>query len=195
MKHLTSQIINALQPPATDEDLIPAISNALCRVRGRPVRLRPSAFPPDTASGLWIDARDHDLIVYEANTHPLHQQVIIGHEAWHMFAGHCGSPTAHGPVAARAEAGGPAAQLEDVVRRVTALEATDMPPTELTDTSLHIAALRADSEVQEEKAAERFGILLRTAIDSHLEDVRVTADLRGIAGRIQVSMAHRGHRA
>jgi hypothetical protein len=193
MKRLTNQIVRGLQSQGNEQAFIPALSSALSQVRGRQVRLRAAAFPPETASGLWINASDYDLIVYEENTHPMHQQVIIGHEAWHMFAGHCGSPTAHGPAAARAGGSRAAAQLDELARRVTELEAAEVPATERMDAGVHIAALRAESAVPEEEEAEVFGYVLRTAIHSYLEDARISADLHGIAGRIQVSMAHRGH--
>ncbi|MGW3971016.1 hypothetical protein ACWEFD_17165 [Streptomyces ardesiacus] len=195
MKRLTNRIVRGLQSQGSEQDFIPALGNALSQVRGREVRLRASTFPPEArASGLWVKARGHDLIVYEENTHPMHQQVIIGHEAWHMFAGHCGSPTAHGVSGARAGGSRAAALLDELARRVTELEAVETPATEHMDVGVHIAALRAESAVPHEEEAEVFGYVLRTAIHSYLEDARITADLHGIAGRIQVSMAHRGHR-
>ncbi|MCH0563104.1 hypothetical protein [Streptomyces sp. MUM 2J] len=128
MRRLSARLVENLTLPPGGGDLVPALGEALSRVRGRPVRLRGAAFPPLTASGLWVDRVDHDLIVYEENTEPEHQLVIIGHEAWHMFQGHCGDVTHHGPVASRAAGDGTAAVLADVVASVTTPEAGP-PPT------------------------------------------------------------------
>lgn len=193
MRRLTSDILERLRPPGNEDDLVSALSNALSLVRGRPVRLRQALFPPKTASGLWIDARSFDLVVYEQNTDPVHQFVIIGHEAWHMFAGHCGSQTAHGSIAARALSSGPAVLLEDFVRRVVEADTAGLPSVERMDAHLHIAALRAESPVKEEAEAEIFGLRLATALQASLAEARTTVDPTGIAGRIQVSMAHRNH--
>lgn len=194
MRRLTSEIVQCLHSSGSESDLAPALSEALSRVRGRPVRLRQAVFPPKTASGLWIDAPDFDLIVYEQNTDPVHQRVIIGHEAWHMFAGHCGSPMAHGTAATRALNSGPAVLLGDFVRQVTETDAAGRPAVERMDAALHIAALRAESPVDEEAEAEMFGLRLATALQASIVEARTTADPAGIAGRIQVSMAHRRHR-
>ncbi|NUV58821.1 hypothetical protein [Streptomyces sp. CAI-85] len=193
MRRLASDIVECLQPLGTDDDLAPVLSDALSRTRGRPVRLREVVFPPETASGLWVDATDFDLIVYEQNTAPVHQRVIIGHEVWHMFADHCDSGMLHGAAAARTRGEGPAGPLEDLVREVTRLDRAELPSVERMDASLHIAALRAESPVREESEAEMFGFRFATALEALLGEDRATADLEGIAGRIQVSMAHRKH--
>ncbi|MBN0043357.1 hypothetical protein JS756_04440 [Streptomyces actuosus] len=122
MRRLSARLVENLTLPPGGGDVVPALGEALSRVRGRPVRLRAAAFPPLTASGLWVDRVDHDLIVYEENTEPEHQLVIIGHEAWHMFQGHCGGVTHHGPVASRASGGEASTVLADVVASVTASE-------------------------------------------------------------------------
>ncbi|MFD5451219.1 toxin-antitoxin system, toxin component [Streptomyces sp. NPDC127100] len=195
MRRLVNRVVSKLEPPSHDDDLLPALGQALSEVRGRPVRLRKEVFPPETASGLWIDADDFDLIVIEKNTDPDHQLVILGHESWHMFAGHCGAATAHGPAAARSLGQSTAAALKDLVARAVQSAAADFPQADRTDASLHIAALRADSVVHEETEAEMFGVKFATVMQSALEEARTAADLGGIAGRIQVSMAHRWHRS
>ncbi|MDX3572275.1 toxin-antitoxin system, toxin component [Streptomyces sp. ID05-47C] len=195
MRRLASGIVECLQPLSADDDLTPALGDALSRMRGRPVRLRQVVFPPETASGLWVDAPDFDLIAYEQNTAPVHQRVIIGHETWHMFAGHCGSQMLHGAAAARAQGSNPAGLLKDLVGHIIKLDHDEVPSMERMDASLHIAALRAESPVCEESEAEMFGFRFATALQAFLAESRATADPEGIAGRIQVSMAHRRHRA
>lgn len=69
--------------------------------RGRRVDFRMASFPPGTASGLWLDMADRDLVVIEERTAPDHQLVILGHELWHMKAGHCSHHVDGAAVAAR----------------------------------------------------------------------------------------------
>ena len=86
-------------------ELYAALCAAMSRRRGRPVVFRMAAFPPGTASGLWLDMADRDLVVVEERTAPEHQLVILGHELWHMKAGHRGhhveGTTVAGPAAGR----------------------------------------------------------------------------------------------
>ncbi|MFJ6729309.1 toxin-antitoxin system, toxin component [Streptomyces sp. NPDC091281] len=192
MRRLTGGIVGRMRP-FRDDDLAPALSDALTRVRGRPVRLRPAAFPPETASGLWVNAPDFDLIAYEQNTAPVHQRVIIGHEVWHMFAGHCDAQMTHGVAAARTQGGDPAGPLEDLVRRITRIDHAESPSVERMDLGLHVAALRAESAVAEETEAEMFGFRFATALEALLAESHTASDPEGVAGRIQVSMAHRKH--
>ncbi len=198
MRRLSARLVRNLQPPASEEDAIPAIGQALSRVRGRPVRLRHAAFPPATASGLWVDRTSHDLIVYEANTDREHQLVIIGHEAWHMFQGHCGSVTHHGPAASRA--GGNEAAREEpaalvkLVSVISEVVDADLQPTGRMDAALHFATRTDAHQVEEEVDAERFGFRFATDVQAVLEEARSSADPQDLAGRIQASMAHRFRR-
>ncbi|GAA3210174.1 hypothetical protein GCM10020256_08050 [Streptomyces thermocoprophilus] len=103
----------------------------------RPVRVRMSVFPPGTASGLWLDMADQDLVVVEERTAPEHQLVILGHELWHMQAGHGGHHVDGATVAAR---------LLD--------ETSDLAAT------VRAVAARTRFDLAEERDAERFGLLL-----------------------------------
>ncbi|WP_405623547.1 toxin-antitoxin system, toxin component [Streptomyces sp. NBC_00076] len=190
MRQLSAQLVRNLQP-ASDQEIIPAIGQALTQGRGRPVRLRTAAFPPGIASGLWVDRTSHDLIAYEENTDPEHQLVIIGHEAWHMFQGHCSSTTAHGPTASRAQEPQTAGALLKLAAVLSEADDTELPPATRTDAGLHFAA-RADAhQVDEELEAELFGFRFATDVQAALAQARTLADPHYLAGRIQVSMAHR----
>ncbi|MFD0319353.1 toxin-antitoxin system, toxin component [Streptomyces flavalbus] len=192
MRRLSVQLIRALRLPSDGQDVIPAIGQALTRVRGRTVRLRAAAFPPATASGVWIDRTDHDLIAYEKNTDPEHQLVIIGHEAWHMFQGHCGTGVGHGPPAASRADGRKAAVWVELRAMLSALVAdTGEPAAERMDIDLHFAARTDDRELQEELEAERFGFRFATDVRSAQDKAREPGDPHHLAGRIQASMAHR----
>ncbi|MFJ3880825.1 toxin-antitoxin system, toxin component [Streptomyces sp. NPDC090077] len=189
MRRLSDRLIRNLSQPTGDEDVIALIGQALTQVRGRTVRLRKAAFPPATASGLWVDRPSHDLIVYEENTDPEHQIVIIGHEAWHMFHGHCSS----GPIgraASRAAGNDVAVGLAELVAVVSAADDADAPFTDRTDAALHYAARSDTHEVDEELDAEHFGLRFATDLLTALRQKRSSIDPHHVSGRIGTSMAH-----
>jgi hypothetical protein len=65
----------------------------LAAKRGRPIQLRPIA----TRSGpwgLWVAGPSADIIFYEQETSPLHQEHIILHEASHVLCAHRPVPVA-----------------------------------------------------------------------------------------------------
>ncbi|MFF9091292.1 toxin-antitoxin system, toxin component [Streptomyces sp. NPDC014991] len=191
MRRLSARLITNLQLTADSADIFRSIGHALSQVRGRPVRLRKTAFPPMTASGLWVNRTSHDLIVYEENTRPEHQLVIIGHEAWHMFQGHCGDAIAHGHVASRAgdnEATDALAELAALFSDTADTEASDIGPM---DSALHFAARTDARPLDEEVEAERFGFWFATDVQAAVDEARSSADPRELPGRIQISMAHR----
>ncbi|MFE2028820.1 toxin [Streptomyces hygroscopicus] len=67
----------------------------LCRhlgeVRGRPITLIPMQMPASHPCGMWVAARDEDLIFYDANTTSAHQEHIILHELGHIICCHRGA--------------------------------------------------------------------------------------------------------
>lgn len=77
-----------ITPDADVAGIIGALCAAFARRRGgRPVDFHFTAFPPDSASGLWLELEDRDLVVIEAHTRPEHQLVIACHELWHVDEG------------------------------------------------------------------------------------------------------------
>ena len=99
MKRYRDALFMGLPQPVPEQpvELLKAICACAARSSGREVRLMLEEFPPGSVTGLWLDMGDYDLIVLEANTSPLHQVVILGHELWHLKEGHCG----HGSAPAR----------------------------------------------------------------------------------------------
>jgi len=191
MRRLNARLIAALDVPDRDEDLVAAVGRASTEVRGRPVRLRAVAFPPDTASGVWIDCAEFDLLAYEKHTDPGHQLVIIGHELWHMFQGHRSSLTEHGAIATRARNPSAAGSLEHLVTLLSEGEADASPLVGHGDLGLHVA-MRADAgEAHQEGEAEIFGVRFATTVRTALTEARSSADLEDLAGRIRGSLAHR----
>ncbi|MEU5591837.1 toxin [Streptomyces sp. NPDC020298] len=67
----------------------------LCRhlgeVRDRPITLVPMQMPASHPCGMWVAARDEDLIFYDANTTGAHQEHIILHELGHIICCHRGA--------------------------------------------------------------------------------------------------------
>ncbi|MGW0737999.1 toxin-antitoxin system, toxin component [Streptomyces sp. NPDC002851] len=94
MRKLCADLVSDLEPnrPADPKQIMAAMCTTLSRHRGRPVEYRFVPFPPDTASGLWLDLEDRDLICLEERTYrPSHWLVIFGHEVWHVVNGHRGT--------------------------------------------------------------------------------------------------------
>ncbi|WP_240468275.1 toxin-antitoxin system, toxin component family protein [Streptomyces dangxiongensis] len=74
---------------------------------GRPVELRFERFPDEIeVTGLWVEFTDFDLVIVEERAEAVQQLVILGHELWHLHAGHRHHHLA-GTAAARALAGTP----------------------------------------------------------------------------------------
>ncbi|MFD9453565.1 toxin [Streptomyces sp. NPDC059985] len=67
----------------------------LCRylggVRARPITLIPMKMPASQPCGMWVAARDEDLIFYDANTTGAHQEHIVLHELGHIICRHRGA--------------------------------------------------------------------------------------------------------
>ncbi|MBK3564467.1 toxin-antitoxin system, toxin component [Streptomyces sp. MBT62] len=198
MRQLSEKLVRSLPFPANDEyfdeNLIDSICRAFTQVRGRPVRLRKVAFPYGIASGVWINRAGHDLIAYEENTDPEHQRVIVAHEAWHMFQGHCRSVTTHGPAASRAGESPTADALAELVAAISAADDADLSATARTDAFLHFSARADATEIHEEREAELFGVRFATDVQAAVAEARTVAGLHNLAGRITASMAHRVRR-
>ncbi|MEV0976303.1 toxin-antitoxin system, toxin component [Streptomyces sp. NPDC049915] len=195
MRQFSALLITTLRMPADGHGLIPALAEALTGLRGRPVGLRAAAFPPGTASGVWVDRTDHDLIVYEENTDVEHQHVIIGHEAWHMFQGHGARADDHGPAASRAQDTAGAHDLARFVADLSRAADTDLARASRVDAGLHFAARTHARQPNEELEAERFGFRFATDLRAALDEARRSAGMVDPARRIHASMAHRFPRA
>ncbi|MFE0509968.1 toxin-antitoxin system, toxin component family protein [Streptomyces sp. NPDC058964] len=78
------------RPPSDVHELCRALCEAMgARRTGRPVELRFERFPDEIeVTGLWVEFQDFDLVIVEERAEALQQLVILGHELWHMHAGH-----------------------------------------------------------------------------------------------------------
>lgn len=173
MRRLCGELVGELTLPAPAEPagLYSALCDAMSRRRGRPVQYRTAAFPPGTASGLWLDMTEQDLVVIEERTAPDHQLVILGHELWHMHAGHYGHHVEGAAVAARLLSDG--ADLRATVQKVAA---------------------RTRFDVKDEQDAESFGLLLASKCRTWLAGSALRGPVQRdrLAGRIEASLGYRG---
>ncbi|MFE7133792.1 hypothetical protein ACFVIM_23350 [Streptomyces sp. NPDC057638] len=167
MRELREDLTRALEAaaPTGPDEVFAVLCARLAERRGRPVVLRRVDFPPGTASGLYLDMADQDVICVQATTHPLHQMIIFGHEVWHMMAGHGG---AHAPGSAVSRAAGDAGL----------------------DAPVQSLAARTDFHRVQETEAETFGLELGTHLRRWLDG---TASSRAgtVARRIQTALGHR----
>ncbi|WP_435231586.1 toxin-antitoxin system, toxin component family protein [Streptomyces althioticus] len=150
LRRLAGDLATALRGrsgPLTD---VRAACRVLCeemsaRRGGRPVVLRFERFPDEIeVTGLWVEFQDFDLVIVEERAEAMQQLVILGHELWHMHAGH----RHHSPTAA-----------EQVL--------TADPPD--WDAALAMAA-RDGSREAEEAEADEFGHRMAAAVRTLLDD-------------------------
>ncbi|MEU3981622.1 toxin-antitoxin system, toxin component family protein [Streptomyces sp. NPDC026672] len=77
-------------PPVGVRELCVALCEEMSTLRGgRPVELRFERFPDEIdVTGLWLEFADFDLVIVEERAEAVQQLVILGHELWHLHAGH-----------------------------------------------------------------------------------------------------------
>ncbi|MFI1015100.1 hypothetical protein [Streptomyces sp. NPDC020965] len=178
MRELRDGLARALDDagPTAPDEVFAALCAHLTERRGRPVVLHLVDFPPGTASGLYLDMTDRDVICVQAGTQPLHQLIIFGHEVWHMIAGHGGLPE---PLPTADPATGPAAAAR--------LAADDAG----LDSAVQNVAARTDFRQSQETEAETFGLELGTHLRRWLDGTAEPAGTSAVARRIQASLGHR----
>ncbi|MBA2811571.1 toxin-antitoxin system, toxin component family protein [Streptomyces sp. KM273126] len=100
---LTAGLQARLEAPVGVRELCGALCEAMSERRGgRRVELRFERFPDEIeVTGLWLEFQDFDLVIVEERAEAVQQLVILGHELWHMHAGH-GHHHAAGATAVRA---------------------------------------------------------------------------------------------
>jgi hypothetical protein len=95
MRKLTAGLSKAVRGRFDAPVDVRELGAALCaemsaRRGGRPVKLRFERFPDGIGvTGLWMEFPDFDLVIVEERAETVQQLVILGHELWHMHAGHC----------------------------------------------------------------------------------------------------------
>jgi hypothetical protein len=67
---------------------VPELCDRLATRRGRPIRLSAVSMPFGSPAAQWYLGATEDLILYERDTSPWHQDQLILHEVIHMISGH-----------------------------------------------------------------------------------------------------------
>ncbi|GHD98443.1 toxin-antitoxin system, toxin component family protein [Streptomyces alanosinicus] len=165
MAHFAAAVRDRPRPPADARELCRALCAAMSDLRGgRPVQLRFERFPDELAvTGLWVEFHEFDLVIVEERAEEVQQLVILGHELWHMHAGHCHHPGA-GAAASRVLAEEP----------------------DLRAAALAVAA-RDGSRQRDEADADEFGHRLATAFRP-----RLCQSTDRPLDPVQRSLGHRG---
>ncbi|MER7573692.1 toxin-antitoxin system, toxin component family protein [Streptomyces sp. NPDC126514] len=94
MRALAAELATAARAngrrPADVRELCADLCAAMSvRRGGRPVELRFERFPDEIeVTGLWVEFQDFDLVIVEERAEAMQQLVILGHELWHLHAGH-----------------------------------------------------------------------------------------------------------
>ncbi|MFC0054655.1 toxin-antitoxin system, toxin component family protein [Streptomyces actinomycinicus] len=94
MRSLAADLIAAVRSRPEQPDGVRELGLALCEEMsalrgGRPVELRFERFPDEIeVTGLWVEFADFDLVIVEERAEAVQQLVILGHELWHLHAGH-----------------------------------------------------------------------------------------------------------
>ncbi|MFD0068797.1 toxin-antitoxin system, toxin component [Streptomyces sp. NPDC059944] len=184
MKSLSSTLVNGLSEQRIDDEIFTALSPLLSSMRGRPVVIKRTAFPPDTTSGLWLDLPDMDILAVREDTADTeHEQVILGHEIWHMVQGHSTVHTRAGRAAARGQAGN-TKTIHHVVWHL--MTSDDGLLSGLGAGDLQYAA-RTGFDDEQEIEAEMFGLRFGTELRA-ARKTRRRPDLHHVAGRIEDSL-------
>ncbi|GAA3129148.1 toxin-antitoxin system, toxin component family protein [Streptomyces echinatus] len=94
MRSLADELAAAVRTRTEPPDGVRQLCRALCEEMsalrdGRPVELRFERFPDEIeVTGLWVEFADFDLVIVEERAEAVQQLVILGHELWHLYAGH-----------------------------------------------------------------------------------------------------------
>ncbi|MFF9772248.1 toxin-antitoxin system, toxin component [Streptomyces sp. NPDC013978] len=205
MRKLTAGLSKAVRGRFDAPVGVQELGAALCaemsaRRGGRPVELRFERFPDGIGvTGLWMEFPDFDLVIVEERAETVQQLVILGHELWHMHAGHCHRhlPGAEAAALAAADSGAPGERPSAVPPLSPELSAA------LGQGGTPIAA-RNGSHASDEQQAEDFGHRLATAFRSWVDTGQSgSAGAAGAAGTggsgdtvgqaIQASLGYRRH--
>ncbi|MGX1562102.1 toxin-antitoxin system, toxin component family protein [Streptomyces sp. NPDC055506] len=94
MRGLAAELVTAVRARPRPPTGVRSLCRALCeemsvRRGGRPVELRFERFPEEIeVTGLWVEFQEFDLVIVEERAEAVQQLVILGHELWHLHAGH-----------------------------------------------------------------------------------------------------------
>ncbi|WP_161224960.1 toxin [Streptomyces sp. SID8352] len=198
MRRLADTLIDPIRVPvpADPEVLFDALVASVAAWRGREVVVVRETFPPHTASGLWVEGEEQDVIVVDRRAAVWHQIVILCHEVWHI----------HRREAERAAAGAAARPRLGWLRggrtggpSAASGRAGEARPVRGAAVPGRAVAARSDFSLAEEQEADRFGMLmgrrLRSRLESSEDPVYAPDGAAGdLAGRIGAALHYRGPR-
>ncbi|WEO97620.1 toxin-antitoxin system, toxin component family protein [Streptomyces sp. FXJ1.172] len=116
MRSLARDLATAVRARPDAPHGVRELCRALCEEMsalrgGRPLELRFERFPDELeVTGLWVEFADFDLVIVEERAESVQQLVILGHELWHLHAGHRHHDLAKDALAGDALAGDAAAR-------------------------------------------------------------------------------------
>ncbi|WUE63435.1 toxin-antitoxin system, toxin component [Streptomyces europaeiscabiei] len=217
MRKLTAGLSRAVRGRLDAPVDVRELGAALCaemsaRRGGRPVKLRFERFPDGIGvTGLWMEFPDFDLVIVEERAETVQQLVILGHELWHMHAGHCHRhlPGPDAATLARSDEAGepgepngsgePGRSYDSGDRRASAPSPLSPELSAALGQGGTPIAARNGSHESDEQEAEDFGHRLATVFRSWVDtgqggsaDPADPADPVGQA--IQASLGYRRHR-
>ncbi|WP_432190243.1 toxin-antitoxin system, toxin component [Streptomyces sp. Tue6028] len=185
MTALSSQLLHGVHALARDgESIFDTLERVLNAIRPRPVIVRNVAFPPHTASGMWVALDDMDILaIREDAVDDEHRLVILGHEVWHMMEGHCSAHAPAGQAATRAQSAA-SVDMDELMGLV--IQAVGRTPGVISPRVFDHAA-RTDFVLEAEAEAETFGLKLATSLRDWSR-TRHRPDVHQVAGRIEASL-------
>ncbi|MCX4608549.1 MULTISPECIES: toxin-antitoxin system, toxin component [Streptomyces] len=141
---LTRALKKRLDAPVDVRELAEALCQEMSRRRDdRPVQLRFERFPDEIeVTGLWMEFHDFDLVIVEERAETVQQLVILGHELWHMMAGHSHSHHHYAGAAAAAGALSDDPGWQEIALTVAARNGShEADEAEAEDFGLHLASV------------------------------------------------------
>ncbi|MDX2677085.1 toxin-antitoxin system, toxin component family protein [Streptomyces soliscabiei] len=189
MRELTADLSAAVRARPCRPSGVRDVCRALCeemsaRRGGRPVEVRFERFPDEIeVTGLWVEFQDFDLVIVEERAEAVQQLVILGHELWHLHAGHRHHHHGVGTAAADALARR-SGRSDEVNERSERSERSDW------DSVALAVAARSGSRADDEAEADDFGHRLAARFRRYLTDSVTAAE----TAAVQRTLGYRGRR-
>ncbi|MEH0579337.1 toxin-antitoxin system, toxin component family protein [Streptomyces sp. B21-108] len=198
MRELTAELSAAVRARPCRPSGVRNVCRALCeemsaRRGGRPVEVRFERFPDEIeVTGLWVEFHDFDLVIVEERAEAVQQLVILGHELWHLHAGHRHHHHGVGTAAADALArrSGPSEPTGRSGQSGQSDEVNERSERSDWDSVALAVAARSGSRADDEAEADDFGHRLAARFRRYLTDSGAAAE----TAAVQRTLGYRGRR-